>query len=209
MSKPPLESDCDKLLFVEGASDSVFYRAFLKHLGADGVWVKDFGGKQKLLKRTALEDALRPDRLATKRSVAIMLDADDNPAGTIKSLSESLKAITGRDVTEGQWCDGTPRLGFFVTPDGTSPGEIETLVWNVWSSNPAHAAGKESVLTHLAAMNQAGWKSKSPDKGRIAAFLAAAFDEDPRLGAGAREGHFNFDDPGFARLREFLVEFGA
>lgn len=205
MNKAPLETDCDKLLFVEGATDSMFYRAFLKHIGRlDGVWVRDFGSKSKILKRSALEDAMRPDRLKTKRAVAILVDADDNPSGTIHSLRDSLKAILGREVTEGGWSAGEPRVGFFVTPDGKSPGEIETLVWSVWSEKAGHAEGKQSVLDHLARMEAAGWPAKSPDKARIAAFLAAAYDEDPRLGAGARERLFDFDDPGFDRLREFL-----
>ena len=186
----------------------MFYRAFLKHIGClDGVWVKDLGGKNKLLKRNVLADALRPDQLKTKRAVAIMVDADDNASGTIQSLTDSLKAIIGSEVAEGEWSDGEPRVGFFVTPDGSNPGEIETLVWNVWSEKQEHAAGKESVLTHLATMKSAGWPAKSPDKARIAAFLAAAYDEDPRLGAGAREGLFDFDAPGFDRLRKFLLEF--
>lgn len=207
MSKPS-ESDCDKLLLVEGATDSMFYRAFLQHIAClDGVWVKDFGGKSRLLKRNLLADALRPDQLKTKQAVAIMVDADDNPLGTIQSLRDSLKAIFGREVTEGEWSDGEPRVGFFVTPDGKNPGEIETLVWNVWSEKQEHTVGKESVLTHLSTMKAAGWPAKSPDKARIGAFLAAAYDEDPRLGAGARERLFDFDDPGFARLRKFLTEF--
>lgn len=205
MSNAPLEADCDKLLLVEGATDSMFYRAFLKHIGRlDGVWVKDLGGKKKLLKRTLLEDVLRPDKLKSKHSVAIMVDADENLRGTIDSLQNSLQQIVGRRVEEGNWSEGEPRVGFFVTPDGTNPGEIETLVWNVWAAKDTHAVGKESVLAHLAHMETAGWKVKSPDKGRIAAFLAAAYDEDPRLGAGAREGLFDFNDPGYDRLRNFL-----
>lgn len=208
MSRKLQEIDCDRLLIVEGATDSMFYRAFLKRLGRlDGVWVQDFGSKSKILKRSLLQDALRPDRLKKMQAIAILLDADENPAGTIHSLKDSLQVILGREVTEGEWSDGKPRVGFFVTPDGTNPGEIETLVWNVWSEKTEHAAGKESVLTHLTTMEAAGWPAKSPDKARIAAFLAAAYDEDPRLGAGAREGLFNFDDPGFDRLRTFLMKF--
>lgn len=203
-----MESDCDKLLFVEGATDSLFYRAFLKHMGGlDGVWVKDFGGKKTLLKRTALENELRPDRMTSKRAVAIMVDADENPSGTVQSLKDSLYAIFGRDVAEGEWSDGAPKVGFFVTPDGKNAGEIETLVWNVWSGKEEHAEGRCSVMDHLTRMENAGWPAKSPDKARIAAFLAAAYDDDPRLGAGAREGLFDFDDPGFDRLRKFLMAF--
>jgi hypothetical protein len=160
-----------------------------------------------ILKRTVLKDALRRDRLKSKRAVAILLDADDNPCGTIQSLRDSLREILGRDIHEGAWSEGEPKVGFFVTPDGTSPGEIETLVWNAWSAKDAHAEGKTSVLEHLRRMDAAGWAAKSPDKARVGAFLAAAYDEDPRLGAGAREGFFDFDDAGFDRLRNFLMDF--
>jgi hypothetical protein len=115
--------------------------------------------------------------------------------------------ITGQTVSEGIWSDATPRLGFFIAPDRDTNGELETLVWNVWAAKEEHAAGKESVLNHLAKMEEAGWPPKSPDKARIGAFLAAAYDEDPRLGPGAQKRLFEFNDSGFARLRKFLMEF--
>lgn len=210
MRKIPEEAECDRILIVEGYSDLHFCVAFLRHLGRlEGVFVRNFGGKDNILKRKTLYAELSPQRLSNKMAIAILVDADDDAAATVQSLGNLLRDTTGRTLIEGEWSVGEPGLGFFVTPDGTSPGEIETLVWNVWSEKQEHAVGKESVLTHLTKMETAGWKSKSPDKGRIAAFLAAAYDEDPRLGAGAREGLFDFDDPGFDRLRKFLMEFTA
>lgn len=210
MRKIPEEAECDRILIVEGYSDLHFCVAFLRHLGRlEGVFVRNFGGKDNILKRKTLYAELSPQRLSNKMAIAILVDADDDAAATVQSLGNLLRDTTGRTLIEGEWSVGEPGLGFFVTPDGSNPGEIETLVWNVWSENNEHAGGKESVLTHLAKMETAGWKSKSPDKGRIAAFLAAAYDEDPRLGAGAREGLFDFDDPGFDRLRKFLMEFTA
>lgn len=210
MRKIPEEAECDRILIVEGYSDLHFCVAFLRHLGRlESVFVRNFGGKDNILKRKTLYAELSPQRLSNKMAIAILVDADDDAAATVQSLGNLLRDTTGRTLIEGEWSVGEPGLGFFVTPDGTSPGEIETLVWNVWSEKQEHAVGKESVLTHLTKMETAGWKSKSPDKGRIAAFLAAAYDEDPRLGAGAREGLFDFDDPGFDRLRKFLMEFTA
>lgn len=207
MTKPN-EATCDRILIVEGYSDLLFFAEFLKHLKkSDGVFIKPFKGKNNILNRNFLEVELAPDVLTKKKSIGIVIDADENPEGTIQSLTDSLKAILDRDVAEGEWSNGEPRVGFFVTPDGTSPGEIETLVWDVWSEKQEHSAGKESVLTHLLRMEAAGWPAKSPDKARIGAFLAAAFDDDPRLGAGAREGLFDFDAAGYARLRKFLLEF--
>ncbi|MCX6873088.1 MAG: hypothetical protein NTW21_04680 [Verrucomicrobia bacterium] len=204
----PEEAECDRILIVEGYSDLHFCAAFLRHLGRlEGVFIRNFGGKDNILKRIALDAEFSPQRLAGKRAIGILVDADDDPRGTAQSLGDLLRDVTGRELHEGEWSEGKPQFGFFVTPDGTNPGELETLVWNVWAGRPAHAAGKESVLTHLKNMEGAGWPAKSPDKARIGAFLAAAYDEDPRLGPGAREGLFDFDDPGFARLRRFLMEF--
>jgi len=204
----PEEAECERVLIVEGYSDLHFCVAFLRHLGRlERVFIKNFGGKDNILKRKVLAAELSPQRLASKRAIAFLLDADDDSHRTAKSLRNLLSDITGREINEGQWNPGEPGLGFFVTPDGTNPGEIETLVWNVWSEKAGHAEGKQSVLDHLARMEAAGWPAKSPDKARIGAFLAAAYDEDPRLGAGAREGLFDFDDPGFDRLRKFLMEF--
>jgi len=208
MAKPPKEHLCKRILIVEGYSDLLFCAEFLAHLGKlEGVYIKEFKGKSNVLKRETLEDYLSQQRLAEMESIGILVDADENPSGTSCSLKDSLQAITGRSLSEGVWNEGVPKLGFFVAPDGVNRGEIETLVWNIWSGNPGHETGKDSVLKHLEAMETANaeWKAKSPDKARIGAFLAAAYDEDPRLGAGAREKLFDFNDPGFDRLREFLM----
>jgi hypothetical protein len=61
-------------------------------------------------------------------------------------------------------------------------------------------------------MTQLGWPWKSEHKAKVGAYLAAAYDDDPRPGPAAR--HHQGDDavtidfawPGFDRLRQFLVE---
>lgn len=205
MAKAPLEHECEHVLIVEGHSDLLFCAAFLHHLGRlPGVFIKEFKGKSNILKQETLGDFLTPKRLAEKKAIGIILDADDNPAGTVQAISQRLKEITGRDLAEGSWQDGNPKLGFFVAPNGSTKGEIETLAWNSFPNDPQHEGMKASVNGYFAAMEPLGWKPQSPDKGRIAAFLAAAYDEDPRLGPGAREKKFPFDAPGFDRLRAFL-----
>lgn len=206
--KTPKLNQCDRVLIVEGYSDLLFYAEFLEHLGhLDGVFIEPFKGRSNVLKRETLETFLSPGLLASKKAVGIIVDGNSNPGGAAQSLSDHLKAITGRDVNEGAWQNGEPNLGFFVAPDPPTNGEIETLVWNVWASDPAHAAGAASVRNYLAEMEHHGWPAKSPDKARIGAFLAAAYDEDPRLGPGARQNLFDYDAAGFARLRAFLDGF--
>ena len=194
-------------MIVEGHSDLFFYAAFLHHMGRlPGVYIQEFQGKSKILNRELLGDFITPKLLAEKSSIGILLDADENAAGTVQSIRSHLKALTGRDVPEGQWHDATgeARLGFFVAPEPTLTGEIETLAWNAFQADDKHTQMKRAVAEYLEKMAELGWKVHSRDKGRIGAFLSAAYDEDPRLGAGAREGRFDFDLPGFDRLRTFL-----
>lgn len=205
--KPPQEHECDHILIVEGHSDLLFYAAMLRHLGRlKGVFIKSFAGKSNILNRDVLSDFVNAKRLAEKKSIGILVDADDHPSGAAQSVKEHLKAICDRDVEEGKWQEqeGFAKLGFFVAPDDKTNGEVETLAWNAFPDAGKHVSMKQAVGEFLEKMEVLGWKAHSPDKGRIGAYLAAAYDEDPRLGPGAREKKFDFDAPGFARLRAFL-----
>lgn len=206
MRGKPEEKDCAHVLIVEGYSDLLFCVAFLHHIGRlESVFIKEFKGKSNIL-GDALEVYLNPQKLAEKQSIGIILDADENPEGTAQAVRNRLRNITGRELEEGCWQEGEPRLGFFVapSPDPHTKGEIETLAWNAFPDDERYRAMKAAVSEYHNKMADLGWISQSPDKGRIGAYLSAAYDEDPRLGPGAREKKFCFDSPGFDRLRAFL-----
>ena len=52
-----------------------------------------------------------------------------------------------------------------------------------------------------------GYHAQSPDKGLLSTLLAIRYDEDPRLGPGARRKVFDLQRHEFAKLREFLSNF--
>ena len=204
--KPQIK-DYARVLIVEGYSDQLFYLAVLKSLGKEGlVFVKEFGGKDNLKEK--LEAFVNPQLLAEKTHIAVIVDADKSAVDSAVSLRTRLAEITQQEMAPpGQWTAGSPRVGFFIAPDAATPGEIETLVWRAWSAQPHHAAEKGHIEKYIADMKAAGRSAKSPDKGLVGAMLAVMNDEDPRLGAGAREGVFDFTSPEFAALREFLNGF--
>jgi hypothetical protein len=208
----PKIHECPHVLIVEGHSDLLFYAAFLRHMGVlDGVFFQNFQGKNKILNRDLLGDFLNEKLRSEKASIGIIVDADANPEGTARSVSDHLQALTGRKVSEGVWheLEGEARLGFFVAPSATIPGEVETLAWNALPSDGRHSSMKQAVSNYLADMSSPGWAAQSPDKARIGAYLSAAHDEDPRLGPGAREEMFDFNSPGYDRLRSFFVRLRA
>lgn len=206
LPEPKIE-DFKRVLIVEGYSDQLFYLAVLKSLKKEKlVFVKRMGGKQNL--RLNLETFLTPQLLADKTHIAVIVDADDQAEGTVISLSTRLAEITKQEIPPpGQWTAGSPRIGLFIAPDAATTGEIETLAWRAWSANPSHSVEKGHIEEYIANMKEAGRIAKSPDKGLVGAMLAVLNDEDPRLGAGAREGIFDFTSPEFAALREFLNGF--
>lgn len=206
LPKPKIEN-FTRVLVVEGYSDQLFYLAILKQLGKEGqVFVKEFGGKDNLKEK--LETFVTPQLLAEKTHLAVIVDADLSAEGSYTSLRNRLATLTGQDIQPaGQWTNGSPRIGIFIAPDATSPGEIETLVWRAWSALPPHAAMKGHVEHYIAQMRAAGHSAHSPDKGLLGALLAILNDEDPRLGPGAREGIFDFTTAEFASLRQFLAGF--
>ncbi len=142
--RAPIEHECDRILIVEGYSDLHFYAELLRSCGClEGVFIKEFKGKANILDRQTLEIYLNEKRLAEKKSIGVLVDADDNPSGTAQALQDHLKAITGQLVNEGSWTGGPPRLGFLVVPDGKSQGELESLVWDAFPDEPRFSEMKQ------------------------------------------------------------------
>ncbi len=204
MKATPKLQDCDHVLVVEGYGDLLFYAEVLEHLQVDGVFIKHFNGAADLLAQ--LEAFLSSGLLIQKKSIAVILDADNDAAARIQSLSALLKRITHRTLRHGVWSQGQPNLGFYIVPDGRNRGEIESLVWQSWASDPANESQKNCIEAYLQCMSDAGCDSKSSDKGKISSLLAVHYDDDPRLGPGARAKVFDFDRPELKPLCDFLTQ---
>ncbi|MFO0762560.1 MAG: DUF3226 domain-containing protein [Byssovorax sp.] len=203
MPKPDINT-CDRVLIVEGKDDLSFFAELLEWLdNGAGVWIEHVGGKSRL--PATIKAMFRP-AIRTKRAVAVIADADENPQGTAQSLAHHLSTITGQNVTSGAFTQGTPRIGLFVVPHD-QPGEIETLVWQSWAGDPSNAEQRTCVESYLACMDAQGQRAHSPDKGKLGALLAVRNDEDPRLGPGARAHVFDFNRPELAPLVAFLRGF--
>jgi hypothetical protein len=202
MAKPKL-AECDRVLVVEGYDDLLFYAEVLESLhNYERVFIQEMGGKGNLTGAARqddlvakLETFLSPALLAEKRAIGVIADADADGAGTARSLGGRLSKITEQDVAAGVWTAGSPRMGLFVVPGADRAGEIETLVWQAWSSDPDNAASRDCIDAFIGCMDAAGHRAHSPDKGRLGALLALLNDEDPRLGPGARARVFDFTRP--------------
>lgn len=202
----PLIEDFDKVLVVEGYSDLRFYAEILEYVGlGNQVFIQEITNRAGLT--VSLETLLKPDILATKRMIGVIVDADNAPSRNAQRLEASLTQICGQTVSTGQWSSKTPRIGLWLAPGGGVAGEIETLVWRSWSNDPANSQTKLCVENYIACMRSAGVVARSPDKGLVSTVLAVRNDEDPRLGPGAQARVFDFSRPEYSDLCQFLKGF--
>ena len=153
-------------LVVEGYSDLLFYAEVLETVGKhEQVFIKELGGKSGLNRK--LEALVTPALLARKSAIAFVFDADESHEATRKCLEKLLSNLTGQAVSDGKWTQGIPKIGLMVVPGTGAKGEIETLVWQSWSSNPANAGQKKCVEDFIGCMHASHAKAQSPDKGLI------------------------------------------
>lgn len=191
------------LLLVEGKSARIFFEAFLTHLGlTNDVQVQDFQSRDN---RAALIRALAATPgFADVDSFGIVIDAEDNPAGTFQSLRHHLgQASLAIPSAHAQFVHGKPRTGFFVLPDGASEGMLETLCLRAVAADPALPCIDEffNCLTqHGVAAPQ------NPTKARMQAYLASRVRSEFLVGSAARAGIWPWASDAFAEARRFLSD---
>jgi hypothetical protein len=198
--------DFERVLVVEGHDDRIFYAEMLEVVGKHGqVFIHVLGGKQNL--KNELEVLITPTLLERKKAMAFVIDADAAPIETKASLQTLLSRLTNQAVVNDQWTQGSPKIGLLIVPGNDAKGEIETLVWHAWASNPGNAGQKKCIEDYMACMKASNASAHSPDKGLIGGLLAVKNDDDPRLGPGARANVFDLNSPQLQMLRNFLAGF--
>jgi hypothetical protein len=179
----------------------LFFAELLEHLALlKGCFIEELNGKSDV--RAQLNVFLTPEILAEKKAIGVIVDADSRLQNAAASLSGVLKDVTGAELAHGEWkpigSSAPGKIGFFVIGDEQGAGEIETVVWNAWASDPTNQAPKQCVEQFIMCMKAIGKEAKSPDKGAI------GNDEDPRLGPGARANCFDLNRPEYDALKNFL-----
>jgi hypothetical protein len=152
--------DYSRVLVVEGYGDLLFYAEVLEAVGKHSqVFIKELGGKADLARK--LEILITPAILATKEALAFVFDADERPDTARGELETLLSRLTSQRVVDGSWTEGRPRVGLLLVPGGAVPGEIETLVWQSWGSDPANGAQFRSRgRRHTAALSRLAGEEK-------------------------------------------------
>ncbi len=110
----------ERLLLVEGKTPFAFFGAILKHLNlSDVIDIRNFGGVSEFRKYTS---GLRiaADFRRVVKTIGVIRDAEDSYEGAIHSVQAAVKDAK---LDEGHtW-------KYFILPDNSSPGMLETLCW--------------------------------------------------------------------------------
>ncbi len=117
-----------KLLLVEGVDDRHVVEHLRRKLAPDlDFCCRSANGSDPLLKAIPLE--MRPDE---RSSLGILMDANTDVAARWRSIGDRLREgdvrLPGQPESGGTIVDGDLRVGVWLMPDNSAPGELENFV---------------------------------------------------------------------------------
>lgn len=193
------------LLLVEGINDARFFDAYLnRELGVADVQIAQVGGNTGF--RPFLAEGLPNARgVANVRRLGIVTDADTDAAAAFQRIRSAL-ADAGFPAPRRVWETAQSHslsVAVAVLPDGSAPGDLETLCMSSIADSPLSVCVDE----YLACARAAGREIAAPNKARLHAYLAAAGRRPGlRLGEAAAAGVWDWTAPAFNQIRRFLLD---
>jgi hypothetical protein len=198
----PMPATAFGLLLVEGGDEFAVCRVL-----ADQAWSglccwKADGRDLPNLARLAQNDP----NFRFARSVGVVLDIENDVAAAQRLANDTLAAVGATGPAVHGVLRGSPPLGAFLTPDGASPGAIETLCRQA-VRDPRLAACVDQLVGCAGTPHAAhGNPRAAEDKGWLRAYLGMILDPDLRF-------HQAFDHPqgidaqhaAFASLMAFVL----
>jgi len=190
-----IEITSPKLLLVEGKDEEGVFDALIKRLPIPEVQIIAYRGKTNL--RHFLGAIVSTPGFDNVLFLGIVRDADDNPEGAMQSLQGALQDYDlPVPETPLKRTGSSPAVTVFVLPGDVRTGMLEDLLWNSVPTSQASC-----IATYLECMRVVSPSSKN----RVHAYLASK--KDPmRVGEAAQAGIWDFVNPAFKEVKEFLGE---
>jgi hypothetical protein len=199
----PFTADHPRVLLVEGDDEFYLLLELLEQLELN-VDVRVYDGVSELaptLMALGTGTARGFDSVIT---LGVWRDADDVAADALRSVRHALQAA-GFVVPDrnGQFADGTPRVGLFILPDGQNPGALE----NVCLAS-VHEPGILTCVDDYVTCVQTAGTELHPNLGktRVHAFLASREEPGLKIGEAARAKHWDFSHTAWQPLIQFLKD---
>ena len=179
----------DRVLLVEGPDDEHVVRHLRnRHQAMPEFCIRNKEGIAKLLEDIGLE-ILAPSR----KAVGILVDANDDLDARWSAVADRLREenieVPSNPELTGIIIDSTPRVGIWLMPDNTSPGELENFVSKMIPGDDPVWPRSEDYIDSIPKTDRK-FTEKKILRAKIHAWLATR--ENPRqMGAaiGARDLH--------------------
>ena len=196
------EAEPPKLLLVEGQDDKHVVEHLRSRLAPDLAFLcKDTGGSVPLLK--AISPAMRP---LERQALGVVVDANDDLAKRWQAIGDRLLEanvqLPAQPAHGGTIIDGEPRVGVWLMPNNSTPGELENFV--------AELVPKDDLVWPLAEQYVDGipnehrpFLSRKELRAKLHAWLATR--KEPRkMGAAIGTGELDAETPLACQLAGWL-----
>ena len=181
----------DRVLLVEGPNDKHVVRHLRnRHQEIPEFCIRDKGGIEELLEDIGLE-ILAPSR----KAIGILVDANDDLDARWNAVAnrlreENIEVPSSPELT-GTIIDSNPRVGIWLMPNNTSPGELENFVSEMIPDDDPVWPLSEGYIDGIPEADRK-FTEKKILRAKIHAWLATR--EDPRqMGAAIRARDLHVD----------------
>ncbi len=177
-----------KYLLVEGKSDVAFVKYICEVSGItfdENMSLVDMQGKGGL---TSVLKSLAPE-LTRGEKISVILDADES----FKFRKEETeKIINDRDID------------FFLVPNHSDPGNLETLLLSTVEENDVISCFDE----YTECLNEKGLDTYTvDDKAKLYAYTKLTFDRSPEKSFDGNEKYWDITHPRFKAVKDFIINF--
>lgn len=207
-----------KVVLVEGKDEVNFFDALLTHLGVSDVGVREVGGRDRFPEQFA---AFRNDPgFGRVRALAIVRDADFDPAATLASVRDLLgrHSLPCPRESAAFAAEGGRSVGVYIMPGESEHGMLEDLCLKTVGDHPVFACVEQymACLTAKLKRHASGesrerrehYYPKNEAKAKAHAFLAGMYEVVPSVGVAAQKGYWDLDHMALDGLKRFLSQLG-
>ncbi len=181
----------DRVLLVEGPDDEHVVRHLsIRHEGMPQFCILQKEGIENLLDFMGLE-ILEPGR----RAVGILVDANEDLTARWSAVANRLREehieVPDGPETGGSIVDGSPRIGIWLMPDNSSPGELEDFVSEMIPADDPVWPLAQDYIDGIPREDRK-FTEKKIQRAKLHAWLSTR--EDPRpMGVAIRTGDLRVD----------------
>ncbi|SHH27697.1 DUF3226 domain-containing protein [Thermosipho atlanticus] len=195
----PTEINESTIIFVEGKDDEQFLRGLLQKIEIEDYKIIQLNGKNNLNK--VLPAAVKVSGFDKVKNILIILDADDSPDNTFKSVLSALKKANlplpkrpGEPTNNGQI-----KVGIFLFPDCKNPGTIEDLIIRSFDKNVLNC-----IKEYINCAEKLGFNPKNEAKSFVYCYIAVQHEPSGNFDVSIKRKHIDLEASVFDNIKEFL-----